>query len=65
MVRFQLQQPYSKDLLAPYLLAFVIEDITRHIQGELALHMLFGDDIILIDENGAGINYRLELWRER
>lgn len=37
-----------QDLLTSYLLASVIDDITRHIH-ELQLGILFGDDIILID----------------
>lgn len=44
--------------LSPYLFALVIDDITKHIQYEILYCMLFVDDIVLIDETKAGINYK-------
>jgi len=37
----------------PILFALVMDELTRHIQGEMPWYMLFTDDIILIDEIGA------------
>ncbi|XP_070005985.1 secreted RxLR effector protein 78-like [Nicotiana sylvestris] len=50
--------------LNPFLFALVIEAITNHIQGEVPWCMLFADDIVLIDESRAGVNERLEVWRQ-
>ena len=50
--------------LSPYLFAIVMDELTKHIQDEVPWCMLFADDIVLVDETRAGINHKLELWRE-
>ena len=47
--------------LSPFLFAIVMNELTRVIQDEIPLCMLFADDIILIDETRAGVNAKLEL----
>lgn len=44
--------------------ALIIDDLTRHIQHEVPWCVLFADDIVLLDETRAELNYKLELWRE-
>jgi len=34
------------------------------IQDEISWCMLFTDDIILVDKTRAGVNAKLELWRQ-
>ncbi|XP_070050175.1 uncharacterized protein [Nicotiana tomentosiformis] len=41
-----------------------MDALTHHIQGEVPWCMLFGDDIVLIDETRDGVNERLEVWRQ-
>ncbi|MBK5591048.1 hypothetical protein JJ728_23140 [Salmonella enterica subsp. enterica serovar Typhi] len=50
--------------LSPYLFALVIDEITKHLQNAIPECMLFADDIVLIDETKAGVNAKLEAWRE-
>ena len=47
-----------------YLFALVIDEVTRNIQGDIPWCMLFADDVVLVDESQAGINRKLELWRQ-
>ena len=49
--------------LSPYLFALVMDEVTRDIQGEIPWCLLFTDDVVLVDENKAGVNMTLELWR--
>ncbi|KAM3238309.1 hypothetical protein P3L10_013340 [Capsicum annuum] len=49
---------------SPFLFALVIDVLTRSIQGEVPWCMLFADDVVLIDETRAGVNEKLEVWRQ-
>ena len=40
-----------------------MDEVTRDIQGEIPWCILFADDVVLVDENRAGVNRKLELWR--
>jgi len=42
----------------------VIDELTRAIHDEIPWCMLFTDDIVLADETRAGVNVKLELWRQ-
>jgi len=50
--------------LSPYLFALVMDEVTRDIQGDIPWCMLFTDDVVLVDESHAGVNRKLELWRQ-
>lgn len=50
--------------LNPFLFALVMDELTRHIQGEVTWCMLFADTIVLIDKTLIGVNARLEVWRQ-
>ena len=50
--------------LSPYLFALVIDEVTRDIQEDIPWCMLFADDVVLLDESQAGVNMKLELWRQ-
>ena len=39
-------------------------ELTRAIRDEILWCMLFADDIVLVDETIAGVNVKLELWRQ-
>ena len=39
--------------VSPFLFAIIMDELTREIQDEVPLCMLFADDIILIDETGG------------
>ena len=41
-----------------------MDELIRAIQDEIPWCMLFADDVILTDEMGAGVNAKLELWRQ-
>jgi len=49
---------------SPYLFALVMDEVTRDIQGDIPWCMLFADDVVLVDESRAGVNRKLELWRQ-
>jgi hypothetical protein len=40
-----------------------MDEVTKDIQDAVPWCMLFADDIVLIDETRAGVNAKLELWR--
>ena len=40
-----------------------MDELTREIQDEVPLCMLFADDIVLIDETRGGLNEKLKKWR--
>ena len=44
--------------------ALVMDEVTRNIQGDIPWCMLFADDVVLVDESQAGVNRKLELWRQ-
>ena len=50
--------------MSPYLFAFMMDEVTRDIQGDIPWCMLFADDVVLVDESRIGVNQKLELWRE-
>ena len=50
--------------LSPYLFALVMNEVTRNIQWDISWCMLFADDVVLVDESQAGVNRKLELWRQ-
>jgi len=47
--------------LSPYLFAYVMDEVTRNIQGDIPWCMLFADDVVLVDESQTGVNRKLEL----
>ena len=47
--------------LRPYFFAFVMDEVTRNIQGDIPWCMLFADDVVLVDESQVGVNRKLEL----
>jgi len=47
--------------LSPFLFVIVKDELTRAIQDEIPWCILFADDIVLVDETGAGVNVKLEL----
>ena len=50
--------------LSPFLFVIVIDELTRAIQNEIPWCMSFADDIVLVNEMRAGVNAKLELWRQ-
>jgi hypothetical protein len=50
--------------LSPYLFALVMDEVTRDIQGDIPWCMPFANDVVLVDESQAGVNRKLELWRQ-
>ena len=55
---------HQGSVLSPFLFAIVMDVLTRAIQDEIPWCMLFADDIFLVDETRAGVNAKLELWRQ-
>lgn len=49
--------------LIPLLFSLMMDELTRSIQDEVSMCMLFADDIVLIDETRNRVNARLEVWR--
>ncbi|KAG2582388.1 hypothetical protein PVAP13_6KG108005 [Panicum virgatum] len=41
-----------------------MDEVTRDIQGDILWCMFFADDVVLVDESRAGVNRKLELWRQ-
>jgi hypothetical protein len=41
-----------------------MDEVTRDIQGGIPWCMLFADDVVLVDETRAGVNGKLELWKD-
>ena len=50
--------------LSSYLFALVMNELTRHMQGEAPWCMLFAADIVLVAETKVKVNAKLELWRK-
>ena len=50
--------------LSPYMFSLVMDEVTKDIQGDIPWCMLFADDVVLVDETRAGVNRKLELWRQ-
>jgi hypothetical protein len=48
----------------PYLFALVMDEVTRDVQGSIPWCMLFAHDVVLVDETRAGVNGKLELWKD-
>jgi hypothetical protein len=44
--------------------SLVMDEVTKDIQGDIPWCMLFADDVVLVDETRAGVNRKLELWRQ-
>jgi len=55
---------HQRSALSPFLFAIVMDELTRAIQDEIPWCMLFADDIVPVDETRAGVNAKLELWRQ-
>ncbi|XP_059310717.1 uncharacterized protein LOC132062090 [Lycium ferocissimum] len=47
-----------------FLFAFVMDELTRHIQREVSWSILFIDGIVLIDETHCKVNDRQKVWRQ-
>ena len=50
-----------------FLFAIVMDELTRAIQDEIPwcmLFVVFADDIVLVYDTRAGVNTKLELWRQ-
>jgi hypothetical protein len=41
-----------------------MDEVTRDIQGDIPWCMLFANDVVLVDRSQAGVNRKLELWRQ-
>ena len=54
---------HQGSVLSPYLFAFVMDKVTKGIQGDIPWCMIFADDVVLVDESRVGVNRKLELWR--
>lgn len=50
--------------LSLFLFVLVIDELTRHIQGELPCCMLFKDDKLLIVDTNDKVNNRWEVWSQ-
>ena len=40
-----------------------MDEVTENIQGDIPWCMLFGNDVVVVDENRIGVNRQLNLWR--
>ena len=54
----------KESALIPFLFVIMMDELTKTIQDEIPWCMLFADDIILVDEIRAGVNAKLEIWRQ-
>ncbi|XP_038726438.1 uncharacterized protein LOC120017335 [Tripterygium wilfordii] len=41
-----------------------MDELTRHIQGEVSWCMLFAEDIVLVNDTISRVNSKLEIWRQ-
>jgi len=41
-----------------------MDELTKAIQDEISWCMLFVDEIVLVDDTRAGVNTKLEIWRQ-
>ncbi|KAK8926626.1 hypothetical protein KSP39_PZI018666 [Platanthera zijinensis] len=55
---------HQGSVLSPYLFTLILDELTRHIQQAIPWCLLFVDDIVLVDEMHAGVNAKLESWRD-
>ena len=60
-VRVGLHQGSS---LSPYLFNVVMDVITKDVREEAPWTMMFADDVVLCDETAAGLEEKLERWRD-
>ena len=44
--------------------ALVMGELTRYIEDDVPWHMLFVNDIVLVDETARGVNTKLEIQKE-
>ena len=49
-------------ILSSYLFAIVMDELTKLIQVEVLLFMIFVDDTVLVNETRCGVNAKLEIW---
>ena len=49
-------------VLISYLFAIVMDELTKLIQAEVPLFMIFVDDTVLVNETRSGVNAKLEIW---
>ena len=49
-------------VLISYLFAIVMDELTKLIQAEVPLFMIFVDDTVLVNETRRGVNGKLEIW---
>ena len=49
-------------VLISYLFAIVMDELTKLIQAEVPLFMIFVDDTVLVNETRCGVNAKLEIW---
>ena len=54
---------YQGSTLSPFLIAIVMDEITKSIHEDIPWCMLFTNDIVLIGETKEGVSQKLELWR--
>ena len=57
-----MRRVYQGSALSPYLFTLVMDEVTGDIR-DIPWCMLFADDVVLVDDSGAGVNRKLELWR--
>jgi len=55
---------HQASVLSPFLFAIVMDECTIAFQDEIPWCMLFANDIVLVDETRAGVNAKLDLWRQ-
>ena len=54
---------HQRSALSHFLVAIVMDEITKSIHENIPWCMLFADDIVLINETKEGVNKKLKLWR--